>query len=83
MCGIMNESQPKVSKHLGKLRDMGFVKDERQEQFIYYYLTIENKLFKDILQGIAENVEDYPAIKNDIKNINSTEKYLESCKRRL
>ncbi|SHK01577.1 transcriptional regulator, ArsR family [Clostridium amylolyticum] len=83
MCGIMNESQPKVSKHLGKLRDMGFVKDERQEQFIYYYLTIENELFKDILQGIAENVEDYPVIKNDIKNINSTEKYLEACKRRL
>ncbi len=83
MCGIMNESQPKVSKHLGKLRDMGFVKDERQEQFIYYYLTIENKLFKDILQGIAENIEDYPVIKNDIKNINSTEEYLKVCKRRL
>ncbi|MFU0832798.1 MAG: hypothetical protein ACFWUC_07655 [Oscillospiraceae bacterium] len=29
ICGILKLSQPKVSKHLAKLRDMGFVTDSR------------------------------------------------------
>lgn len=77
--GIMDESQPKVSKHLAKLRDMGFVKDERQEQFIYYYLTLDEQLFKDILQKIVDNIDNYPTIKNDIEKIQHTEKYIEAC----
>lgn len=81
--GIMDESQPKVSKHLAKLRDMGFVKDERQEQFIYYYLTIENQLLRDILQKIVDNIDDYPVLKSDIEKINSTENFIEMCKRKL
>jgi ArsR family transcriptional regulator len=79
--GIMDESQPKISKHLAKLRDMGLVKDERQEQFIYYYLTIEDGLLKDILQKIVENMDDYPVLKSDTEKINNTKKYIEVCKR--
>ena len=57
--GILEEAQPKISKHLGKLRDMGFVKDERQEQFIYYYIDKDNELLKDILEKIILNSENY------------------------
>lgn len=78
--GMMKESQPKVSKHLAKLRDMGFVKDERQEQFIRYHLTIENELFKSILQQIVDNLESYPVLKSDVEKINHTEKFIEACK---
>lgn len=81
--GIMGESQPKVSKHLAKLRDLGLVKDERQEQFIYYYLTIENQLFEDILQKIVDNIDDYPVLKSDIEKINSTESFIEMCRKKL
>jgi ArsR family transcriptional regulator len=81
--GIMDESQPKISKHLAKLRDMGFVKDERQEQFIYYYLTIDNGLLKDILQKIVENIEDYPVLRSDTEKINNTKKYIDVCQRKL
>jgi ArsR family transcriptional regulator len=77
----MEESQPKISKHLGKLRDMGFVKDERQEQFIYYRLSINDKLFINILQEIVESVDDYKIIKSDLNRSNDTKVFLEACKR--
>lgn len=79
--GIMDQPQPKVSKHLAKLRDMGLVKDERQEQFIYYCLTIEDQLFKDILQGIVDNMDSYPVLKSDIEKSNDTKKFVDACKK--
>ncbi|NCA68162.1 MAG: ArsR family transcriptional regulator, partial [Clostridia bacterium] len=33
ICGILKLTQPKVSKHLGKLRDMNFVIDKRNEKY--------------------------------------------------
>jgi ArsR family transcriptional regulator, arsenate/arsenite/antimonite-responsive transcriptional repressor len=81
MCGIMEETQPKISKHLAKLRDMGFVKDERKEQFIYYYLSFNNKLFEEVLKNIVDNIEDYETIKKDIKRLDGAEDYLPACKR--
>lgn len=81
LCGIMNESQPKISKHLGKLRDMGFVKDDRQEQFIYYGLSINDDLYMNILKEIVQNVDSYSIIKEDLKRSTDTKVFLESCKR--
>jgi ArsR family transcriptional regulator, arsenate/arsenite/antimonite-responsive transcriptional repressor len=81
MCGIMDETQPKISKHLAKLRDMGFVKDERKEQFIYYYLNFDNKLFEDVLKNIIESIDDYETLKNDVKRLDGAEEYLPTCKR--
>ena len=78
--GILEESQPKISKHLGKLRDMGFVKDERQEKFIYYYLDQDNELLKDILAKIITNLEDYPIVQKDLENLNKGDEYVETFK---
>jgi ArsR family transcriptional regulator len=83
ICGVMEESQPKVSKHLAKLRDIGLVKDERQEQFIFYTLNAGNALYKDILQKIVDNMDDYPLVKKDIERSDKAEGFLESCKRQL
>lgn len=80
MCGIMEESQPKISKHLAKLRDMGLVRDERKEQFIFYYLKAEDEIFKEIIHKIVENIESYTVLKNDVERSKDAEKYLESCK---
>lgn len=76
--GILEEeSQPKISKHLGKLRDMGFVKDERKEKFIYYYLN-NNQMLKDILKDIIENSNEYEVIKDDLERL----KYADEIKER-
>jgi ArsR family transcriptional regulator len=78
--GILEEPQPKISKHLGKLRDMGFVKDERQEQFIYYYIDKDNEFLKDILEKIILNLEDYAVIQKDLKNLQKSDKYAKTFK---
>ncbi|MBU3188507.1 metalloregulator ArsR/SmtB family transcription factor [Clostridium bowmanii] len=78
--GILEEGQPKISKHLGKLRDMGFVKDERQEQFIYYYIDKDNELLNDILKKIILNIENYDIIKNDLETLQKGDEYTEMLK---
>ena len=78
--GILEEGQPKISKHLGKLRDMGFVKDERQEQFIYYYLDKDNEILKDILEKIILNSKEYNVISKDLQSLGKGEEYVEMFK---
>jgi ArsR family transcriptional regulator len=80
LCGVLGESQPKVSKHLAKLRDMGFVKDERQEQYIFYYINDNNKMLMSILKNIVADIEEYPSLSKDLKQLEGVEKYLETCK---
>ncbi len=77
MTGITGISQPNVSKHLARLRDMGLVKDEKKEQYTFYSLNIEDKLFEDILTKIVSNVEDYPILKSDIEKSKAAAKYIE------
>jgi ArsR family transcriptional regulator len=75
--GILEEeSQPKISKHLGKLRDMGFVNDERKEKFIYYYLN-DNDMLKDILKSIIENYGKYEVIKDDLERLKNADQIKE------
>jgi len=81
--GVLKESQPKISKHLAKLRDMGFVRDERQEQFVFYYLQDNNKTLNQILINILEDVEQYPVIKNDLIEMKDAHKYIEIKKKEL
>ncbi|MGH4052199.1 MAG: ArsR/SmtB family transcription factor [Clostridium sp.] len=78
--GILEEGQPKISKHLGKLRDMGFVKDERREQFIYYYIDKENNLLKEILEKIILNPDNYEVIQRDLEKIKRNDDYVELFK---
>ena len=80
LCGVLEESQPKISKHLAKLRDMGYVIDERHEQFIYYCLNRDNKVIKTILKDIVTNIEDYPTLIKDIEKLETAEKFIETCK---
>lgn len=81
LCGVMDISQPNVSKHLAKMRDMGFVKDEKREQYVFYSLNIEDEIFKNILNNIVANIEDYQILKSDMEKSKDIKKYLESCKR--
>jgi ArsR family transcriptional regulator len=82
LCGVLEESQPKISKHLAKLRDMGYVKDERHEQFIFYCLNNNDKILKAVLQDIVENIAAYPSLEEDLKRLDDAEKFFETCKTR-
>ncbi|PKM94401.1 MAG: transcriptional regulator [Firmicutes bacterium HGW-Firmicutes-1] len=77
MQAILEEQQPKISKHLGKLRDMGFVKYKRQEQLIYYYLDDTNSVLADALQMIVCNMKDDIGFKRDLERLDKVEEYLQ------
>ncbi len=50
----LQESQPKISRHLAQLRSQGILVDERQGQWVFYQLSTElpgwmNKLIEDLV----------------------------------
>lgn len=64
---IIGESQPKISKHLTRLRDSGFVSCQKKEQFIYYKLE-KNEMLELIIQEVIEKIEDYDDLKPCLNN---------------
>ena len=79
LCGVLDIAQPNVSKHLAKLRNMGLVKDEKREQYVFYTLNIQDELFKGILASIVANGKDYQVLRRDLAQSREVEKYLISC----
>jgi len=79
MCGVLELSQPKVSKHLAKLRDMGFVTDERKEQFIFYTLKIDDSVLSNLIKNIVDNIDKYQQLSVDNKRLVDKEMYLNQC----
>lgn len=51
---VMNESQPKISKHIAKLRSINLVNTKRNEQYIYYSLNTENKDYMRIIDAVFQ-----------------------------
>ncbi len=74
--GVIEESQPKISKHLAKLRDMGFVKTKRQDQMIIYFLNQENEVLMDFINTISRNLKEDSVYHNDIKRLKEADQYL-------
>lgn len=65
LCGILEESQPKISKHLAKLRDLDIIKDERVEQYVFYYLSTDISLYLKTLDILNDNLDDFEILKKD------------------
>lgn len=51
--GVLQISQPKISKNLAKLRDLGLVRDERREKFVYYSLSPDEPVLSALLETIS------------------------------
>lgn len=81
LSGVLDVSQPKISKNLSKLRDINLVTDQRKEKFVYYSLNTDNKLLNAILKDILENIKNYPLISHDLLRVKDKEKYLSECDR--
>lgn len=76
--GITGLSQPNVSKHLAKLKDIGLVKDERKEQYTFYSLNIKDELFEEIIEKIVFNIKDYPILEFDVEKSKEARNYINS-----
>ena len=73
--GILDVTQPTVSKGLSKLRDLNLVTDTRREKYVYYKLREDDKVLKNIVSDLAENLEKYPVLLDDYKRISTKWKY--------
>ncbi|CAA7601492.1 HTH ArsR-type DNA-binding domain protein [Acididesulfobacillus acetoxydans] len=78
---ILNVPQPKVSRHLGKLRDVGLVKDMRRGQWVFYGLTANEPLEQDILAMIVQQREKYPVLLADAKGLELRRREGKMCSR--
>ena len=83
MTGILNLSQPKVSKHLSKLRDLNYVAAERKEKYILYSLNLKDDVIKKLVENIVENIDKYPLLNEDRKNLDNKQNYMSKCKNKL
>ncbi|MBA2870569.1 ArsR family transcriptional regulator [Anoxybacillus calidus] len=57
---IFQMSQPAISQHLRKLKDVGLVKETRKAQWIFYSMNKEHEMYsliKDILAHIPDQQE--------------------------
>jgi len=81
ICDVLGESQPKVSRHLAKLRDVDLVRDKRQSQWVFYYLNIDDKTASEIISAIIRNVEEQPILSKDIQRLNEKAGKCTLCER--
>ena len=79
LSGILDVSQPKVSKNLAKLRDVNLVIDERKEKFVFYKLRTDNAVLKNTVDNILNDLEKYPQMVLDKGGLKDKEKYLNQC----
>jgi ArsR family transcriptional regulator, arsenate/arsenite/antimonite-responsive transcriptional repressor len=68
---VFEMSQPSISQHLRKLKDLEMVKEERRGQWIYYSLNYDSELYK-LIEDILEHVPDQTDKINMIEKANPT-----------
>ncbi|MDW7668914.1 MAG: metalloregulator ArsR/SmtB family transcription factor [Bacillota bacterium] len=79
ICGALELTQPKVSKHLSKMRDKGFVITEKKEQFVFYKLNLKDETIINILKDINKDIDNFNILKKDREKLQQKEKYLNEC----
>lgn len=79
ICGVLDVSQPKVSKCLSKLRDLNLVDDVRRDKFVFYSLKSDNKILNSNLRTIMETIINFPKLSTDKQRLSTKESYLETC----
>ena len=76
LAGIINVPQPRISKNLAKLRDLNLVKDIRKDKYVYYSLVKDQPILNLNFKNMIENINDYPTLKQDQKNISNKCDYI-------
>lgn len=74
MAPILELSQPKISKHIARLRAINLVTTKRNEQYIYYSLDRTNTEFMSIIDSVLHlnNTE----LLEDTKNLEKVETFV-------
>ena len=78
LVGILSVPQPRISKNLSKLRDLGLVTDERKDKFIQYTL-VDHPILSASLENLMVHLADYPILLEDHQRLASKASYIENC----
>lgn len=73
---IMNESQPKISKHIAKVRSSQLVFANRNEQYIYYSLNRDHRLLMNQLETLIPEITDQEPFSSDLEKLASIESFV-------
>ncbi|MEM5639454.1 ArsR/SmtB family transcription factor [Bacillus zanthoxyli] len=68
---VFDMSQPSISQHLRKLKDLGLVQEQRRGQWIYYSLNQVSDLYT-LLEDILAHVPDQTVKIKQIEKSNPT-----------
>jgi len=63
---ILNESQPKISRHLAYLRQAGVVSTRRDGKWIYYRIIVpSDPLELAIIQSVIDSMDSQPELERE------------------
>ena len=71
---ILELSQPKISKHIAKLRAINVVSTERNEQYIYYSINKESEFYA-LLENILQEISD-PTLSKDLDKLHTITEFV-------
>jgi ArsR family transcriptional regulator len=71
---ILELSQPKISKHIAKLRSINLVKTERSEQYIYYSYNNKNTAYNRII--FETMITQNETLQNDLANMDKVRPFV-------
>lgn len=79
---VLDLSQPKISKHLSRLKHAGLVKTSREERFVTYAL-VEDAFVGAMVDLLAERLADDPIIQKDRSLMKESHILRETYRRRV
>ncbi len=80
ICGILGESQAKISRHLAKLRELHLVTTKRQEQFVRYSLNRDHRFLMETVEVLHKYRDAVPVLRDDRDRSAEKEDILATCR---
>lgn len=78
---ILDLPQPKISKHIAKLRQINLVNTDRNEQYIYYSFNKNNTVFAQIIKDTLISLTSHKQLKLDLERLHTIESFV--CNRQV
>ncbi len=71
---VLNLSQPKISKHIAKLRAINLVTTKKNEQYIFYSINKDNLTYNNILSSVFKNTNYL--LQKDIEKLKNIKEFV-------
>ena len=81
LMAALNETQPKISRHLAQLRKNGLLSDRRQGQWVFYKLHTDLPAWsKQVLQTTLDNQNEWLQVNiEQLEDMGNRPERLSSC----